>query len=145
MRQNPATWKLWSESYPSPIETYIPPNWFISHRGWLRGEVCWWRQIPPSHRHPKVRVHHFRRLEGGIILRNQPQMGLWQAHIRYIYVRVYIFVFCKSTNISTPVNLSMSYTLLPLVNMGRHPKNQRHKTPSTRYQRIIHTYTTSCG
>ena len=37
----------------------------------------------------------------------------------------------------------MPHTLLPLVNMGRHPKNQRHKTPPdtkeeiTRIQQVV--------
>ena len=36
-------------------------------------------------------------------------MGLRQAHIRYIHDRVYPKKNCKSTNISTPVNLSIPH------------------------------------
>ena len=123
------TWETKSFPCPQPLETYTPTNRFIYCRGWLGCKVCWQIQFSSPHGQLKRRLHHFRRLYRRIILRNQPQPGLQQAHIRYIHAIIYIYIFFRSKNICTPVKLSMPPTLMNLVNMGRHPKNQRHETP----------------
>ena len=50
----------------------------------------------------KRRLHHFRRLDGRIILRNQTQMGLRQADIRYIHARVYSKKIAKVQTYAPP-------------------------------------------